>query len=273
MPDGSQPKRPALFDSHCHLTSGKFAGRVGEVLQAARDVGVGRCLTAGTSVADSTAAMGIARRHDGVMFSAGVHPHEAKDAAGDYLDRLADLAAAGASRCAAIGEIGLDYHYDFSPRDVQRRVFDEQLDLAGRLGKPVILHAREATADMLAALAPRAGTLRGVVHSFTGDADEVRRYLDQGWFIGFAGIVTFKGAQANRQAARLVPADRLLIETDAPYLSPEPVRKVFPNVPAHVVHTAALLAELRGVAVEDLARTTTANAAALFGLDREDGRL
>ncbi len=265
--------RPVLFDSHCHLTSGKFAGRVGEVLAAARAVGVGGCLTAGTSVADSTAALGLARRHEGVVFAAGVHPHEAAGVGEDYLDRLADLAAAGQTACAAVGEIGLDYHYDFSPRDIQRRVLDAQLDLAVRLDKPVILHAREATADMLAALSGYAGTLRGVVHSFTGDADEVRRYLDQGWFIGFAGIVTFKRADANRAAARLVPADRLLVETDAPYLSPEPVRKCFPNVPAHVVHTAALLADLRGVSLDQLARRTTANAAALFGLDTAADRL
>ena len=268
MVDGA---KPVLVDSHCHLTSGKFAGHVGEVLAAARQAGVMGCLTAGTSVADSTAALGIARRHDGVVFSAGIHPHEAEEAPDDYLDRLSDLTATGADLCVAIGEIGLDYHYDFSPRDVQRRVLDEQLDLARRLGKPVILHAREATADMLAALEAYAGVLRGVVHSFTGDAEEVKHYLDQDWFIGFAGIVTFKNAGANRQAARLVPANRLLVETDAPYLSPEPVRKVFPNVPAHVVHTAALLADLRGEGVEDLARRTTANAAALFGLDIDAG--
>ncbi|MFW6155081.1 MAG: TatD family hydrolase [Planctomycetota bacterium] len=269
----SDASHPVLFDTHCHLTSGKFAERVGDVLAEARAAGVVGCLTAGTSVADSTAALDLARRHEEVVFSAGIHPHEAAQAPEDYLDRLTDLVTAGGTACAAVGEIGLDYHYDFSPRDVQRRVLDAQLDLARRLDKPVILHAREATADMPAALRPYAGSLRGVVHSFTGDADEVKCYLDQGWLIGFAGIVTFKRADANRGAARLVPADRLLVETDAPFLSPEPVRNRFPNVPAHVVHTAARLADLRGVALDELARRTTANAAALFGLDTTNGRL
>jgi len=256
-----------LVDSHCHLTNGKLANRVSAVLGEARQAGVVAVLTAGTSVADSTAALGIARRNPGVVFSAGVHPHEAKDVGADYLARLTDLAAAGGRLCAAIGEIGLDYHYDFSPRDAQRRVLAEQLDLAVSLEKPVIVHTREAAADTLAALAPYAERLRGVIHSFTGDADEVRAFLAQGWHIGFAGIVTFASADANRAAAKLAPLDRLLVETDAPYLSPVPVRKVFPNTPAHVVHTARFLADLRDIPFDDLAAATTANALDLFALD------
>lgn len=259
--------RPMLIDSHCHLTHGKLLGRVEAVLAEARAAGVVACLSAASDVADARAAVGLARRHPAVFCSAGVHPHEAKNVAPHYLAQLERIVQAGGAKCVAVGEIGLDYHYDFSPRDAQRRVFAEQLDLAARLGKPVIIHTREAAEDTLDVLAPWAGRLAGVVHSFTGDAAEVRRFLDQGWRIGFAGIVTFRNSQANQAAARLVPADRLLVETDAPYLSPEPVRKSHPNTPANVVHTARFLAELRGERFEALCEQTTRNARALFALD------
>jgi len=256
-----------LIDTHCHLTHGKLAARVAELLPAARDAGVAAVVSAATDVADAKAACGLARRNASVFFSVGVHPHEAADAADGALDPLADIAAAGGAKCVAVGEIGLDYHYDYSPRPVQRRLFEAQLDLAERLGKPVIIHSREATSDTLAALQPFAGRLAGVMHSYSGDAEGVRQFLAQGWCIGFSGIVTFKKAGDVRAAAVLVPPDRLLVETDAPFLSPEPVRKIYPNRPDHVVHTARFLAELRGVPFETLAAETTANAKRLFALD------
>jgi len=261
-----------LIDSHCHLTHGRLAARAGQLMDEARAAGVVAVVTAASDVADATAALGLARRHEGVYCSAGVHPHEAAKVPGTWLDQLRSIIGAGRGAdggvdlCVAVGEIGLDYHYDFSPRDDQRRVFEAQLELAAELGKPIIVHSREATADALAALAPYAGRLQGVIHSFTGDSDEVTGFLDQGWHIGFAGIVTFNRSDANRAAAARVPAERLLVETDAPYLSPVPVRKVFPNVPAHVTHTAKLLAEVRRERFEDLARRTTTNAAELFGI-------
>jgi len=261
-----------LIDSHCHLTSGRFKGRVDRILDQARRQGVGALVSAAADVADSAGALELARRHADVFCSAGVHPHEAKEVRPDYIGELREIVAGGAGKCVAVGEIGLDYHYEYSPREAQRRVFAEQLELAAELGKPVIIHTREAAGDTLAILAPFAGRLKGVIHSFTGDADEVRRLLDQGWLIGFAGIVTYRNAQANREAAKLVPTDRLLVETDAPYLSPEPVRKVFPNVPAHVMHTARFLAELRGERFEALAEQTTRNAIRLFGLAMADAQ-
>ncbi len=256
-----------LIDSHCHLTNGKLATRVDEVLAQARAIGVGACITAATDVADAKAGLGLARRNANVFCSVGVHPHEAKDVSDHYLADLERIAAAGTDKCVAVGEIGLDYHYEYSPRDAQRRVFVEHLELACRLGKPLIVHTREASVDTLAVLADYAGKLRGVIHSFSGNADEARAFLDQGWHMGFSGIVTFAKADDVRAAASLVPADRLLVETDAPYLSPVPVRKVFPNVPAHVAHTAAFLSELRGERPDDLIRQTTANAVELFSLD------
>jgi TatD DNase family protein len=258
-----------LIDSHCHLTSGRFKGRVQEIVEQARSEGVRAMVSAGADLADSAAAVELAKQHVDVFCSAGVHPHEAKDAPPEYIAQLRQIVATGADKCVAVGEIGLDYHYEYSPRQVQQRVFVEQLQLAGELGKPAIVHTREAAADTLAILAPFAGKLSAVIHSFTGDGDEVRRFLDQGWLIGFAGIVTYKNAGLNREAARLVPADRILAETDAPYLSPEPVRRVFPNVPAHVVHTVRFLAELRGESFEALAEHTTRNAVKLFGIGTE----
>jgi TatD DNase family protein len=196
---------------------------------------------------------------------AGVHPHEAKDVPEGYLDEVGRCAAH--ERNVAVGEIGLDYHYDFSPRPAQREVFAAQLDLAGRLGKPVVIHSREAIDDTLAVLAD-AGVPgeRLVFHSFTAGPDDVRRVLDLGAVVSFAGVVTFARADDNRRAARLVPADRLLIETDAPYLSPEPVRKIKTNEPANVLHTLRKLAEVRAEPPEALAEQTTANARRFFGI-------
>jgi TatD DNase family protein len=255
-----------LIDTHCHLTHERLIPAAAAVLEQARAAGVVACLTAASDVEDSRKAATLASHMEGVWFAAGVHPHQAKEAAADYLAQLEEIIRGSSAKCAAVGEIGLDYHYEFSPRQTQKKVFAEQLELARQAQLPVIVHCREAVEDTLAILAPLAGQVAGVIHSFTGDSGEVGRFLDQGWHIGFAGIVTFKNAEANRAAARLVPADRILVETDAPYLSPQPVRKVFPNVPAHVVHTAHFLAELRGISSEMFAQQTTANARQLFKL-------
>lgn len=260
-----------LIDTHCHLTSGKLAPRVAEVLQEARRAGVAGVVSAATGVADAKAALGLARRNAQVFCSAGVHPHEAAAVGPHYIRQLREIILAGGSKCVAVGEIGLDYHYDYSPRADQRRIFAEQLELAVEMAKPVIVHTREAAADTLAALAPFAGRLTGVIHSFSGNAEEAGRFVQQGWHIGFSGIVTFPKAPEVAGAARIVPLDRLLVETDAPYLSPEPVRKTFPNVPAHVIHTARRLSELQGIDLDTLVERTAANAEALFGLDIPPG--
>jgi len=214
---------------------------------------------------ESAAARGLARRHEEVYFMAGVHPHAAKDVAGDYLAAVERLS--GDAKNVAIGEIGLDYHYDFSTRDVQRRVFAEQLELARRLGKPVVIHMREAFDDTLAILR-RSGAdpQRVVFHSFTEGPSAARAVLDLGATVSFSGIVTFKNADELRQAARITPARRLLIETDAPYLSPEPVRKMKTNEPANVAHVAAFLAGLLATPPEELAQQTMDNAVSFFAI-------
>jgi len=254
-----------LIDTHCHLTHGRLRSRLAEVLARAGDAGVTAMIAAASHVADSAAAAALADRHDAVYCTAGVHPHDAKDAAEGYLDALADLARR--DRNVAIGEIGLDYHYDFSPRDAQRRVFVEQLALAARLGKPVVVHTREALDDTLAVLAESGfDARRAVFHSFSGPPAACERVLATGATVGFSGIATFKRADDVRRSAAIVPDDRLLVETDAPFLSPEPVRRMKVNEPANVAHVAARLARVRGVDPDALAERTSANARRFFGL-------
>jgi len=256
-----------LVDTHCHLTHGRLRTQLEAVLSRAHDAGVAAMVCAASDVPDSAAAAALARQHAGVFFTAGVHPHDAKDAEAGYLERIEELA--GADGNVAVGEIGLDYHYDFSPRQVQRRVFAEQLALAARLAKPVVIHAREAIGETLAILSEAAlPGGRVVFHSYTGDAAEVRRVLAGGAYVSFSGIATFNKADSIRRAAARVPDDRILVETDAPFLSPEPVRKIKVNEPAHVAHVARCLAAARGIDVEAFAEQTTANAVRFFGLDR-----
>ncbi|MFB3892331.1 MAG: TatD family hydrolase [Phycisphaerae bacterium] len=256
-----------LIDTHCHLTHGRLAGDIAGVLDRARQAGVAACVCAAGELDEAAKAQALAARTDAmpIYFTAGVHPHDAKNAPADLLARLEGFLAD--RRCVAVGEIGLDYHYDFSPREVQRRVFAEQLDLARRLGKAAVIHTREAFADTMAVL--RDSAIDGglvVFHSCTEPPANARAALDFGATIGFSGILTFKKAKNVQESARLVPDDRLLVETDAPYLSPEPVRSMKNNEPANVAHVARFLAALRGTSDEALAELTTANACRFFGL-------
>ncbi len=257
-----------LIDTHCHLTHGRLRNQLAGVLDRAADAGVELIIAATGDIADSQAAGALARSHDNIYCSAGVHPHDANDVSADYLARLEQLA--GAPKCVAIGEIGLDYHHDFSPRPTQREVFAAQLELAARLAKPVVIHTREAFEDTLAILAEAGiGGERLVFHSFTGDSGEVRRLLDLDAYVGYSGIATFKRTQAIRAGAALVGDERIMVETDAPYLSPEPVRKMKTNEPANVRHVAVCLAATRDASFEQFAEQTTANAVRFFGISRE----
>jgi len=254
-----------LVDTHCHLCHGRLRAQVAEALDRARAAGVAATICAVGDVAESRAAAALAGKYPDVFCMAGVHPHAAKEVGPHFLTQLEQLARD--DRNVAIGEIGLDYHYEYSPRADQQRVFAEQLDLAVQLGKPVVVHTREAFGDTMAILdAADVDGPRVVFHSWTGDAAEVGRVLDFGAAVSFSGIVTFQKADDIRQAAARVPDDRLLVETDGPFLSPEPVRKMKTNEPANVVHVAACLARVRNTNVEALARITTENAMRLFGL-------
>ncbi len=258
-----------MFDTHCHLTFTQFAGRLEEVLFAAKVEGVRGVITVGTTSADCLAAQDIASRYDNVWCTAGIHPLSADEPRDWSLIRK----VAEHPRCVAWGELGLDNHYTDPPAALQRELLSEQLafieSCAAAIGeRPIIVHCRESFDDLLAVFtdAPFAPE-RYVFHCFTGGPDEARRVLDFGAWISFTGVVTFANAKEVAEAARLVPDDRIMVETDAPFLSPEPVRTVRPNEPKHVVHTARHLAGLRGVTYEDFEQLVDANARRFFGID------
>ncbi|HYE06815.1 MAG TPA: TatD family hydrolase [Planctomycetota bacterium] len=257
---------PPLVDTHCHLTNARFAADVDAVIARAREAGLWRCQLIGTGLADARAARALVDRHpDLLACAAGLDPfscHEAGDGFDAALAELETLLAAGGFQ--GLGEIGLEYHHQLLPHDVQIAQLERQLALARRLGLPAIIHVRDAHDDMLATLARHEGT-RGVIHSYIGDAPTARRYLDLGWHLSFNGTLTFKANAFLREAAAIVPADRLLIETDSPYLAPMPLRGQRCE-PGFVVHTLHLLAEVRGERPEDVAAWTTRNACALFRL-------
>lgn len=255
-----------LIDSHAHLTFPELRERVDDVLDACRAVGVDAVITIGTDLADAHAAIELADRFASRVHAAvGIHPNEAAKATHDDVEAIAELWKLKV--VVACGEMGLDYHYDYSDRTTQRDIFTRQLDLAGGLGKPLIIHCREALDDVVPILEAHGFTGKPVVfHCFTGTADEAKRIAERGWRISFTGVVTFKRSTELQSIARAYPADELMVETDSPYLSPEPVRGKRPNEPAHVAHTARFLADLRSVSFEELAAQTARNTRAFFGL-------
>lgn len=244
-------------DSHCHLTMSNAVAN----LAAARAAGVGGFVVPATKLEDAPQAVEIARQNPDVWAGVGFHPHDAKDCDDAAFAKIARLARE--ARVVAIGEIGLDYHYDFSPREVQRAVFERHIALAKELDKPVIVHNRESTEDMVEILS-RSGA-RGILHSYTESLDVAKKLVDLGYFISFSGIVTFRNAESLREVARGLPLDRVLIETDTPYLAPVPYRGR-DNEPAYVVAIAELLAKLWGVSVERVAEQTTANFEQVFSV-------
>lgn len=251
-----------IVDSHAHVSTPRFAEDRAEVLARAREAGLAAIVDVGCDLASSEAAVALAEREPDVWAAVGVHPHEARrwdDASRPALARLA-----AHPRVVALGEFGLDFHYDHSPRDAQRAAFRAQLELAGDLDMPVVFHIREAYDEALELLAGYPG-LRGVAHCFTGTAAQAEGFCALGYAVSFSGVVTFKNAAGVRAAAEAVPADQLLVETDCPYMAPVPVRGKRCE-PAFVVHTARFLAELRGEDPEAFAATTRANTARLFGL-------
>jgi TatD DNase family protein len=252
-----------LFDTHAHLTDPALADETG-VIGRALAAGVSRILTVATSAASSRQCLALAERQASVWAAIGIHPNEADEAAPGDWEAIVELAQH--PRVVALGETGLDLYWQKVPLPVQIDYFERHLELAQERDLPVVIHLRQSAQEILRVLhrARSRGPLRGVMHSFTGTAEEAAAFLELGLHLSFAGMVTFKKSHALREVAAMVPADRLLIETDAPYLSPEPLRGRHPNEPARLVHTAACLAEVRGVNPADLAAQTTANAQRLF---------
>lgn len=254
-----------LIDTHCHLTFSPLAEDVPGVIERSRAAGVTGWITVGTQVQDSRRAIELTGLYENLYATVGIHPHEAKDADAEALEELRRLGRN--EKVAAVGETGLDFHYNFSKQPDQKRVFAAHLEIAGDLGLPVVVHSRNAFAETLEILDRNGAGLKGVVfHCFSGSAEQARQLLDRGYHISFTGVVTFKNARTTQEAAQIVPLDRLMIETDSPYMSPEPVRKHKPNEPALMIHTARFLARLRDVSVDGLAQATTQNAREFFGL-------
>jgi TatD DNase family protein len=256
---------PELFDTHAHLHFPEFAEDLDAVLQRARAAGVARLLTIGTDVPTSEAAIALAAREARVWAAVGIHPHDAEAADETALAAIERLA--GAPGVVAIGEIGLDFFRNLSPRDTQERVLRRFVALARRLRKPVVVHCRDAHAETLAILGEeRVAEVGGIMHCFSGDVEIARRCLDLGLLISLAGPVTYPNARALPEVARFVPIDRLVVETDCPFLPPQGYRGKR-NEPAYLALTAARVAELRGEPLHDLARRTTDNARRLFRVD------
>ena len=248
-----------LFDSHCHVYDERMPDGTEAAVAAAAEQGVTAMVTIGCDRATSEAAIAVAAEHDQVWATVGLHPHEARFGVDTIVDLLDQ------PDVVAVGEAGLDYYYDHSPRDEQRAAFAAQIQLAHERNLPLVIHTRDAwddTFDVLAAEGTPSGT---IFHCFTGGPDEARRCLELDAFVSFSGIVTFKSATDVQEAARLTPLDRMLIETDAPYLAPVPHRGK-KNQPAYLVHTAQFVADLRDVSLATIAESTDRNARELFGV-------
>lgn len=253
-----------IIDSHAHLDYPQLSDDLPAVLARARDAGVDRVITIGVKLSTVDRPRAIAEANDNIWFSAGVHPHEAGNEP-DACNIESFLRAADHPKCVAIGEAGLDYHYDYAPRDRQAESFRVQISVARQLDLPIIVHAREADDDIADIIEDEMGkgTFRGVLHCFSSGAALARRAIDVGFYVSFSGILTFKSAATIQQVAVDSPQDRILVETDAPYLAPVPMRGNS-NEPAFTSHTLAKLAELRGASIEDMTATTRANTLRLF---------
>ncbi len=256
-----------LVDSHCHLDGAVFEADREEVIARARQAGVSYMLAIGTGDGppDLEAAVRIADRHEDIAATVGVHPHDAGkfEAAAERIEALCRH-----PKVVAVGEIGLDYHYDTPPREIQKRAFVRQMEIAARCSLPISIHTRDAWDDTLELLGSHwAGKgIGGVMHCFTGDAARALRCLEMGFLLSFSGVLTFARSEDLRATARWAPLDRILLETDAPYLTPAPYRKIRRNEPKFVVETARVLARVKGLEFEEVARQTSANFRGLFNI-------
>lgn len=260
-----------LTDSHAHLGAKDLRDDVAAILERAKAEGIVQWLTVSLEPGDAADVLALAAAHDGVFGAVGLHPHEATS----WSEAEAELlrAQAGHAKLVAIGEMGLDYHYDRSPREQQQQVFREQVRLAREMKLPIVVHTREAEEDTARILEEeQAGDVGGVIHCFTSSSRLAERCLALGFYISLSGIVTYPSATDLQAVAKVLPIDKLMVETDCPYLAPAPLRRHWPNEPAFVRHTAEFLADLRGESLEELAVATTANFESLFLSGRASGR-
>jgi TatD DNase family protein len=254
-----------LIDTHCHLTFDQLADDIPAVLERSRAAGVTAWITVGTDIAHNRRSIELAEEFDNLYVAVGIHPHDAKDMTAAAIDELTDLAQN--LNVVAVGETGLDFHYNLSSPSDQKRAFAKHLRIACDLRLPVVIHSRDAFEQTLDMLDRFGSGLRGVLfHCFSGSPEQAKIVLDSGWFISLTGVLTFKNAERTRLVAKTVPLDRLMLETDCPYMSPEPLRKQKVNEPALMIHTAEFLARLRNIPLPDLAAATTKTAKAFFDL-------
>jgi len=254
-----------LIDTHAHLTDPSLRENLDDVLAAAANADVRQIISIASDPADAEAAIELSKIHRNVYATAGIHPHQAAKAGEKDVDRIDELA--DPDRVVAVGEIGLDYFYDFADRESQLRVFSAQLELAQGRGLPLVIHCRDALDDCVTLLTRYGFENEPVVfHCFSGTAVDAERIAESGWRLSFTGMVTFKNLTELREVAAVYPTQEIMIETDSPYLSPAPVRNLRPNQPAHLRHTAEFLANLRGESLETFAKITTGNARSFFNL-------
>src|SRR5687768_9069600 len=253
-----------LFDSHCHLTDEKFDGEVGDIVERAGANGVARMVTISSHPDDAEVGLKIAHKYANVWTTAGIHPHSVGSYGKEAISRVADLA--DDDRVVAIGETGLDYYYDNSPRSVQRQALRRHVELADDLALPLIIHSREADEDIISVIREIEGEVFGVLHCFDGEADLLDAGIEAGWMISFSGLITFKNFE-KEDFIRAVPPDQLLIETDSPYLAPVPNRGKR-NEPAFVRSVAETIARIRGEPFEEVAAHTFQNANRFYGLPK-----
>ena len=250
-----------LIDSHAHIQLDKFDADRGAVLDRAQEAGVHAIMVIGFDLETSRGAIALAEEHDQIYATVGMHPHDAKDLDDETVHIFRDLAAH--PKVVALGEMGLDYYRDLSPRPIQKATFERQLDLAEELDLPIVIHNREAYHDILPILQAWSGRVRGVMHCFSGDVEIMHQSLALGFYIGIGGPVTYRKSNDLQEVARKVPADALLVETDCPWLAPQ-FRRGKRNEPAYVRATAEKIAELRGISLEEIGEITTQNFEGLF---------
>jgi len=255
-----------LVDSHAHIQGPEFAADVAQVIEQARAVGVERIIVVGGAgdLSSNDAALELAKSFSGLYATVGMHPHDAKEVSDKDLERLDELARS--PQVVAIGETGLDFYYNHSPRQIQIKLFCRFIHMARETGLPLVVHNREAQREVVELLRREGkGDLRGVVHCFTGNYEAAREILDIGFYLSFTGIITFKNADSLRDVVRKLPLNRVLVETDSPYLAPVPHRGKR-NEPAHVRFVAQTIAAVRGIRLEEVAEATSNNARNLFGI-------
>ena len=254
-----------LIDTHCHLTFGQLAGDIKAILDRSIAAGVNNWITVGTDPQQNQKVIELTDKFKNMYAAVGIHPHDAKEVTAETLTELKELAQN--QKVVALGETGLDFHYNFSSPSDQKRAFAAHLKIAKELNLPVIIHCREAFDETMEILKQHARGIKGVVfHCFSGSAEQARIILDYGYYISFTGVVTFKNAETIRKAAKTVPIDRLMLETDCPYMSPEPMRKQKINEPALMIHTARYLAELKKMDLNDFALAVTATSKSFFNI-------